>query len=134
MILFDSVNIFDVILKSLEFFQLLNKTVDKFEVRFEDECFEQVRVGLGLPTWIKLMFISSTEMTENVRVSSEKDLLHPGNAISKFSVELPREMNFTHAKNPKVALTRLSVRNKWNLMPGLSLDYIIFNIEDDDKV
>ena len=118
--------------KSLEFFQLLNKTVDKFEVKFEDECFEQVRVGLGLPTWIKLMFISSAEMTENVRVSSEKDLLHPGNAISKFSVELPREMNFTHAKNPKVALTRLSVRNKWNLMPGLSLDYIIFNIEDDD--
>ena len=118
--------------KNLELFPLLNKTVKGFEVKFVDENFEQVRIGLGLPSWIKLVFISTTEMAENVRISSEKNVLHPSNTVSKFSVELPKELDFTHVKNPKVALTRLSIKNKWNLMPGLSLDYIIYNAEDDD--
>ena len=88
-------------------------------------------LGQGLPSWIKLVFTSMMDNSEHVRISSESTSLHPDNTVSDFSVELPRQLDFTWKKNPKVALTRISIKNKWKLMPGLRISFLAYNVEDD---
>ena len=113
----------------LEFFEVLSKNIDKFQLKFVDENFHQLRLRQGLPSHAKLIFNCIMRKELNVRVSSEPNCLYPQNNISDFSVQLPKMLDFTYKKNPKVALTRISLKNKWNLMPGLCLDFSLFDIE-----
>ena len=116
--------------ENLEFFETSNKIIDGFELKFVDEKYQQIRLGQGIPSWIKLVFKSIMEKIEHIRISSEPGHLHQNNNISKFGVELPKQLDFTWKKNPRVSLTRISLKNKWNIMPGLHLDFAIYNIED----
>ena len=116
--------------KNLEFFEASDGIIDRIEVKFADETFQQMSLGQGLPSWIKLVFTSMMDNSEHVRISSESTSLHHDNTVSDFSVELPRQLDFTWKKNPKVALTRISIKNKWKLMPGLRISFLAYNVED----
>ena len=66
------------------------------------------------------------ENKRNVLISSEPNELHPENDMSNFSVELKRTMDFSVTDDPKVALTRLSFKNKFKIMPGLKYFHLQF--------
>ena len=85
-----------------------------------------------MPSWVKLVFSPKMENKRNVLISSEPNELHPENDMSNFSVELKRTMDFSVTDDPKVALTRLSFKNKFKIMPGLKLNIFIFNCETND--
>ena len=112
-----------------EFFDVLNNCIKGFEIKFVDENLQQIRLSQGLPSWVKLIFMSTMEHKENIRISSRPNDLHPENNMSRFCVELPKPLNFTWKKNPRVALTRVSFKNKWKLMPGLNINLFVYNTE-----
>ena len=113
--------------ENFEYFDVLNHSIDSFEIKFVDESYRQLRLGQGLPTWIKLILTPLMGNQENVRISSESTDLYPNNRISNFDVELPKSLDYSWKKNPKVSLTRISFTNKWELLPGLRLDFFIYN-------
>ena len=119
--------------ENFEFFDVLNNFVDSFEVKFVDENYQQLRLCQGLPSWVKLTFIPQMTKEQNVRISSEATKLHPENTLSDFNVELPKSLDFTWKKNPRVSLTRISFQNNWQLLPGLRLDFFIYNIGNDEN-
>ena len=114
----------------LEYFEPSKKIIDGFGLKFVDENFQQIRLGQGIPSWIKLIFKPIMEKFEHVRISSEPDHLHHNNKISKFAIELPRKLDFTWKKNPRVSLTRISLKNKWLVMAGLHLDFAVYDVEE----
>lgn len=120
-------------LENFEFFDVLNDFIDSFEVKFVDESYRQLRLGQGLSTWAKLVFTPLMGAEENVRISSASTELYPNNSISNFNVELPKSLDYSWKKNPRVCLTRISFKNKWGLLPGLRLDFFIYNIEAEEN-
>ena len=60
-----------------ESFDVLNNFIDAFEVKFVDENYLHLRLGQGLPYWIKLIFTPVMGNEENVRISSEPTDLFP---------------------------------------------------------
>ena len=118
--------------ENYEFFEVLDKSIDSFEIKITDGNSEKIRLTQGLPTWVKLVFVSNMKKIEHVRITSEPNILHKDNVMSSFTVELPQQLDFTWQKNPRVALSRISFMNKWELMPGLRLDFLIYNIETDE--
>ena len=118
--------------EDLEFSRIYNKSIDKFEVKFLDHNFKKIRLRQGLPSYIKLIFSPMMNNEEHIRISSESNNLYPDNSPSNFSVELPKILDYSFKKNPKVALTRISLQNKWKLMPGLSLDFFVHDLEENE--
>ena len=113
-----------------EFFDVLNNSIKGFRIKFVDENLQQIRLNQGLPSWIKLIFTSSMDFEENIRISSEPNDLYPENDMSNFGVELKKPIDFTWKNNPRVALTRVSFKNKWKLMPGLRLNFFVYNMKN----
>ena len=120
--------------EGLEYFNIPNKSINSFEIKFVDEQFKQIRLRQGTPSFVRLTFKPKVENMEYVRISSEGNSLFPNNDISNFSVDLPKELDFTYKKNPKVALTRISLSNKWNIMPGLNFDFLLFDLTTDEML
>ena len=114
-----------------ELFEVLNNIIEGFEIKLVDENCEKIQLQQGLPSWIKLIFISKMEKTKLVKISSEPNSLHPSNKISNFSVQLKEKLDFTWTKNPKVALTRVSLNNKWQLMQGLKMNLFIYDPQNE---
>ena len=119
--------------KNLEYFHVLNNSINTFEVKFVDEKYKQLRLSQGLPSYTKLIFTPLMGNQENIRISSEPNDLFPNNNISNFSIELPKSLDFSWKKNTKVSLTRISLKNKWELLPGLRVDFFIYNIGEGQK-
>lgn len=115
----------------LEYFNVPNKSINSFEIKFVDEHFKQLRLRQGIPSFVRLTFKPKFEKMEYVRISSEGNFLYPNNDISNFSVDLPKALDFSYKKNPRVALTRISLLNKWNIMPGLNFDFLLFDLTTD---
>ena len=115
--------------EDLEFSRIHHRSIDKFDVKFLDENFKKIRLRQGLPSYIKLIFSPIMNNEEHIRISSESNNLYTDNSSSNFSVELPKILDFSFKKNPKVALTRISLQNKWKLMSGLRLDFFAFDLE-----
>ena len=115
-----------------EFSDVLNNYITRFKIKFVDEKLNELHLTRGLPSWVKLVFSPKMENKRNVLISSEPNELHPENDMSNFSVELKRTMDFSVTDDPKVALTRLSFKNKFKIMPGLKLNIFIFNCETND--
>jgi hypothetical protein len=116
--------------KNREFSNVLNNCITRFSIEFVDEELNQLHLSQGLPSWVKLVFSPEMEHKRNVIISSEPNDLHPENVISNFCVELPRPIDFSLKDDPRVALTRVSFKNKWKLMPGLKLNVFIFNCKN----
>ena len=114
------------------FSDVLSNCITSFSIKFVDENLNQLRLSTGLPSWVKLVFSSEMEYKHNIIISSEPNDLHPENNISRFCVELPRPIDFSWKDNPRVALTRVSFKNKWKLVPGLKLNIFLFNCENND--
>ena len=119
--------------KNLEYFHVFNNSIDTFEVKFVDEKYKQLRLGQGLQSYTKLIFTPLMGNQENIRILSEPNYSFPNNNISNFSIELPKSLDFSWKKNTKVSLTRISLKNKWELLPGLRLDFFIYNIAEGQK-
>ena len=115
----------------LEFSSVLNKTIDNFDVTFLDQNFKKLRIRQGLPSFVKLIFSSVMKREVNVHVSSESNDLYANNDIANFNIVLPKTLDFSWTKNPKVALTSVSFKNKWKIMPGLSLDFSVVDFVKD---
>ena len=81
-----------------EYFDVLNNFIDAFEVKFVDENYQQLRLGQGLPSWVKLIFSPVMGNEENIRLSSERTDLFPRNIVSDFNVELPKTIDFSWKK------------------------------------
>ena len=112
--------------KNHEFSDVLSNCITRFGIKFVDENLNQLHLSRGLPSWVKLVFSSRMEHKRNVIISSEPSELHPENNISDFCVELTQPIDFSLRDDPRVALTRVSFKNKWKLMPGLKLNIFIF--------
>ena len=108
-----------------QFSDVLNNSITKFSVKFVDEKLDELHLTRGLPSWVKLVFSTEMKNERNVRISSEPTELHPGNHMSNFSLELKQRFEFSVTDDPKVALTSLSFKNKWKIMPGLKLNIVI---------
>ena len=118
--------------EDLEFSQTHHRLIDKFDVKFMDENFKKIRLRQGLPSYIKLIFSPIMNNEEHIRISSESNNLYTDNSLSNFSVELPKILDFSFKKNPKVALTRISLQNKWKLMSGLRLDFFLLDLDENE--
>ena len=116
--------------ENYEFSDVLSICITGFRIKFVDENLNQPRLSQGLPSWVKLVFSSEMEYKDNIIISSEPNDLHPENNISNFCVELPRPIDFSWKSNPRVALTKVSFKNKWKLMPGLKLNIFIYNFKN----
>ena len=112
-----------------EFSDVLNNNITRFKIKFVDEKLNELYLTRGLPSWVQLVFSHKMENKHNVLISSEPTQLHPENDMSSFTVELKRTMDFSVTDDPKVALTRLSFKNKFKIMPGLKLNIFIYNFE-----
>ena len=112
-----------------QFSDVLNNSITKFSVKFVDEKLNELHLTRGLPSWVKLVFSPEMENKRNVHISSGPNELHPENDMSNFSVELKQPMDFSRTDDPKVALTRLSFKNKWKIMSGLKLNISIFDCD-----
>ena len=108
-----------------QFSDVLNNSITKFSVQFVDEKLDELRLTHGLPSWVKLVFSTEMKNERNVRISSEPTELHPENHMSNFSLELKQRFDFSVTDDPKVALTNLSFKNKWKIMPGLKLNITV---------
>ena len=108
-----------------QFSDVLNNSITKFSVKFVDEKLDELHLTRGLPSWIKLVFSTEMKNERDVRISSEPTELHPGNHMSNFSLELKQRFDFSVTDDPKVALTSLSFKNQWKIMPGLKLNITI---------
>jgi len=108
-----------------QFSDVLNNSITKFSVQFVDEKIDELHLTRGLPSWVKLVFSTEMKNERNVRISSEPTELHPGNHMSNFSLELKQRFDFSVTDDPKVALTNISFKNKWKIMPGLKLNIAI---------
>ena len=115
--------------KNHQFSDVLNNRITKFTIKFVDEKLDELHLTRGLPSWVLLTFSPEMDDERNVIISSGPNDLHPENDVSKFSVELKQTMDFSMAGDPKVALTRLSFKNKWKIMPRLKLNIAIFDCE-----
>ena len=113
------------------FSDVLNNRITRFRIKFVDEKLDEIHLTRGLPSWVKLLFSPEMENKRNVHISSGPNELHPENDMSNFSVELKQTMDFSRTDDPKVALTRLSFKNKWKIMPGLKLDIYVFHCDTD---
>ena len=113
-----------------QFSDVLNNSITKFSVKFVDEKLNELHLTRGLPSWVKLVFSPEMENKRNVHISSGPNELHQENYMSDFSVELKQPMDFSSTDDPKVALTRLSFKNKWKIMPGIKLNISVFNCAD----
>ena len=102
-------------------------------MNFVDKKYKQLRLSQGLPSYTKFIFTPLMGNQENIRISSEPNDLFPNNNISNFSIELPKSLDFGWKKNTKVSLTRISLKNKWELLPGLRIDFFIYNIGEGQK-
>ena len=116
--------------ENYEFSNVLSNCITGFRIKFVDENLNQLRLSQGLPSWVKLVFSSEMEYKDNIIISSEPNDLHPENNISSFCVELPRPIDFSWKANPRVALTKVSFKNKWKLMPGLKLNIFFFSFKN----
>ena len=112
-----------------QFSDVLNNSITKFSVKFTDEKLNELHLTRGLPSWVKLVFSPEMENKRNVHISSGPNELHLENDMSNFSVELKQPMDFSRTDDPKVALTRMSFKNKWKIMPGLKLNISVFDCE-----
>ena len=92
--------------ENYEFFEVLNKSIDSFEIRITDENSEKIRLTQGLPTWVKLVFVSNMKKIEHVRITSEPNILHQDNIMSSFTVELPQKFDFTWQKKSTCCLVK----------------------------
>ena len=117
----------------LEFSNVSNTSIDTFSVKILDHNFKKLRLLQGLPSYVKLVFSPAMKHVheEHVRVSSAPNDLYADNNIASFNVELPKTLDFSWTKNPKVALTRISFQNKWKIMPGLSLNLFMHEFGSD---
>ena len=114
--------------------RIFNKdTHSIFKCVIIDEKYKQLRLSQGLPSYTKFIFTPLIGNQENIRISSEPNDLFPNNNISNFSIELPKSLDFGWKKNTKVSLTRISLKNKWELLPGLRIDFFIYNIGEGQK-
>ena len=84
--------------ENYEFFEVLDKSIDSFEIKITDGNSEKIRLTQGLPTWVKLVFVSNMKKIEHVRITSEPNILHKDNIMSSFTVELPQQLDFTWQK------------------------------------
>lgn len=109
------------------FSNVLNNYISQFSIKFVDEKLNELHLTRGLPSWVKLIFSPEMEGIRNVIISSEKTQLHPENSMSNFTMELKDTMDFSFTDDPKVALTKLSFKNKWKIMSGLKLNIFIYN-------
>ena len=116
--------------ENYEFSDVLSNCITSFSIKFVDENLNQLRLSTDLPSWAKLVCSSEMEYKHNIIILSEPNDLHPQNNISSFCVELQRPIDFSWKDNPRVALTRVSFKNKWKLVPGLKLNIFLFNCEN----
>ena len=118
----------------LEFSKVSTTSIDIFSVKIQDQNFKKIRLLPGLPSYVKLIFrpIMRHVHEEHVRISSAPSNLYSDNKMGSFNVELPKTLDFSWTKNPKVALTRVSFQNKWLVMPGLKFDYMTVDWALDD--
>ena len=118
----------------LEFSNVSNTSIDVFSVKILDQNFKKLRLLPGLPSYVKLVFspVMKHVHEEHIRISSASSDLYPNNKIASFNVELPKTLDFSWTKNPKVALTRVSFQNKWLVMPGLKFDHLLVDFDSTD--
>ena len=117
--------------KNHQFSDVLNNYITKFSIKFVDEKLDELHLTRGLPSWVLLLFSPKMENKRNVMISSAPIDLHPENVMSNFSVELKQTIDFSLTDDPKVALTRLSFKNKWKIMSRLKLNISILDCENE---
>ena len=108
-----------------DFLELVNSHNTSFEFRIVDENSNLLRLQPGFPTYLKLTFrpVEQDTMTkEYLRISSIPTELYPLNKPASFSVDLGKTLDYTYKKDPKIALSSITIENEWKILPGLLLD------------
>ena len=120
---------------NLEYFNVESTSINSFEAKIVDQNNHLLRLRKGKVTWISLIFkpAACSDMI-NVRISSQPTTSFPENSIADFKVELPKVLDFKHVSHPKLALTRVSFRNTWSVMPERNLDFCLYITEDVDPI
>ena len=98
-----------------DFINLTNDHNTSLSVEIVDENSNLLHLRPGFPSYVKLVFKSENMPADFIRISSVPTELYPSNSLANFSVELPRTLNYTYKKDPKVALTSVTLENDWKI-------------------
>lgn len=116
-----------------DFFSLTNHHNTSLRIKIVDENLNPLHLRAGFPSYAKLVFKSEKMPTDSIKVSSVSSQLYPENVFANFSVELPRILDYTYKKEPKIALTSVTLENNWKILPGLLLDFFLMDMETNEK-
>ena len=108
-----------------DFLELVNSHNTSLEFRIVDENSNLLRLQPGFPTYLKLTFcpVKENTMTKDyLRISSIPTELYPLNKPASFRVNLGKTLDYTYKKDPKIALSSITIENEWKILPGLLLD------------
>lgn len=96
---------------------LENTLLNDVSFKLVDENNEQLLLKTGIPTVLKLdiQAMSKNKKSFNVRVTSDKQNLHPHNTRSSFNINLPQTLFLN--ENWKVALSSINLPNVFNTFP-----------------
>ena len=118
---------------SYDFFKLRNDHNSSLRLKIVDENMNLLRLRPGFPTYVKLIFKSEEMSSDFIRVSSIPTQLYPRNTFANFSLELPKTLDYTYKTNPKIALSSITLRNDWKILPGLLLNIYILNMDTGEE-
>lgn len=99
------------------FCTLENTLLNDISFKLVDENNQQLMLKVGVPTILNLEIqaMPRENKTFNVRVTSEKQKLHPENTRSNFSVHLPQTLYLN--ENWKMGLSSINLPNVFNTFP-----------------
>ena len=114
---------------NLDFFPLNNQCNSALEVKLCDDQLNLLRLRPGFPSYVQFIFKSEIMNTDFIRVSSVPTDLYTSNSLANFSLDLPRPLDYTYKENVKIALSSITLKNEWELLPGLSLQAQLTDID-----
>jgi len=100
-----------------QFIPLSNTTLDHIDLKLLDQENKPIKLVNGYATIVKLHLrkMPSHKKFFNVRISSQKTLLHPANTKNNFKVSMPNTLNFN--SQWKVSVTTINHPTVFNTFP-----------------
>lgn len=97
------------------FIPLISKNLKEISITLEDENDERLGLELGQSTFIKLHFKKMNEQSELIRVNSRPTDCYPRNTSSRFTINLPKILDFGH-DSWEIALQSINIPNELNII------------------
>lgn len=113
------------------FCTLENTLLNDISFKLVDEHDEQLMLKVGVPTILNLEIqaMPKENKTFNVRVTSDKQILHQDNTRSNFSVNLPQTLYLN--EKWKIGLSSVNLPNVFNTLPPEDqiLSFLYFDVD-----